>query len=167
MTEKNRKTAFTAIAVITSIITIWIAAGYGSMIAAPLINTDGIGDINIDGSDWTLIFKAGAGLLNFIITAAFIALMIIAELIVTLVTWIVFRCVAFKKNPTSSQEELSYSWRVFLISTFGSLAAALAFMIVFAIRAKSGAPLSGLMFCWLNPLLMRVFYISKLKSTAV
>ena len=167
MTEKNRKIAFTIIAVVMSIITIWIAAGYSSMIAAPLIDPDGIDNINIDGSDWTFIFKAGAGFLNFIITAAFIALMIVAELVVTLVTWIVFRCVAFKKNPSAAQEEFSYSWKTFVISSLVAVGVSLMFMIAFAIQAKSGAPLSGLMFCWLNPLMMWVFYISKLKSYAV
>lgn len=59
MTERSRKTALVIIAAVLSLITIWIASGYSSMIAAPLINADGIDNINIDGSDFTFFFKAG------------------------------------------------------------------------------------------------------------
>ncbi|MDE6726646.1 MAG: hypothetical protein K2J80_01755 [Oscillospiraceae bacterium] len=163
--SNKRKIAFTVIAVILSLITLWIAAGYCSVITKPLINTGDIEDINIDGSDFTFIFKAGAFVLNGIIMAAFIVVMLIIELVIMPAAWGIFRYFAFKKNPAADAEELSYAWRLFLISALGTLAAALVFMIVYAVRAKSGAPFAALMFCWLNPLLMYAFYISKLKKS--
>lgn len=164
MTEKSRKTALTVIAVILSLITIWIAAGYCSLVTSPLINTNEIDNINIDGADWTSIFKMGVSMINGVIMAVFIVIMLAAELILMPTTWGIFRYNAFKKNLTASKEEFSYSWKVFLISTFGALAVSLVFMIVCAVRAKSGAPFSALLFCWLNPLFMWVLYISKLKK---
>lgn len=167
MTEKSRKTAFAIIAVILSLITLWIAAGYCSLVAAPLINKDDVGDIRIDGSDWTPIFKLGVGMVNGVIIAVLIVIFLAAELVVMPVTWGVFRYAAFKKNPAVSREEFSRSWKMFLIAAFGTLAAALVFMIVNAVRAKSGAPFSALLFCWQNPLFMWGLYISKLKRSTV
>ncbi len=166
MTEKSRKTALTIITAVLSLITIWIAAGYCSLVASPLINTNEIGGISIDGSDWTFIFKAGVSLVNGAIMAVFIVIMLIAEIVVMPTTWGIFRYNAFKKNPAVTKEEFSYSWKVFLISTFGALAVSLVIMIVYAVRAGSGAPFSALLFCWLNPLFMWVLYISKVKKSA-
>ncbi len=164
MTEKSRKTALTVIAVILSLVTIWIAAGYCSLAASPLINTNEVGDILIDGSNWTSLFKMGVNMINGVIMTVFIVLMLAAELILMPTAWGIFRYNAFKNNPAVSREEFSYSWKVFLISTFGALAVSVVFMIVCAVRAKSGTPFSALLFCWLNPLFMWVLYISKLKK---
>lgn len=164
MTEKSRKTALTIIAAVLSLVTVWIAAGYCSVSTLPLLNTDNMGDILIDGSNWTSLFKMGVDMVNGVIRAAFIVLMLAAELILMPVTWGIFRYNAFKTNTTVSKEEFSYSWKVFLISTFGALAVSVVFMIVWAVRAKSGAPFSAILFCWLNPLFMWVLYISKLKK---
>lgn len=166
MTERSRKTALVIIAAVLSLITIWIASGYSSMIAAPLINVDGIDNINIDGSDFTFFFKAGAIVLNGVIMAAFVVIMLALELVLTPTAWGILRYNAFKKKPVVSREELVYSRRVFLISSLGTLAVSLVFMTAFAVRAKSGAPFSALLFCWMNPLFMWVLYISKVKKSA-
>lgn len=165
MSSKSRKTALTIIASILSLITVWIAVGYSTLIAAPLIRTDEMGSINIDGADFTFFFKAGAHVVNAVIIAAFIVIMFAAELILMPTTWGILRYNAFKKNPTVTKEELSYSWKVFLISSLGALAVALVFMIVNAVRAKSGAPFSALLLCWLNPLFMWCLYINKVKKS--
>lgn len=163
--SNKRKIAFTVVAAIMSLITLWIAAGFCSVITKPLINTGEINNINIDGADFTFLFKLGASAFNGIVTVAFAVVMLIIELAVMPLTWGLFRHFAFKANPASDADELSYSWRVFLISALGTLAVALVIMIVCAVRAKSGAPFAALMFCWLNPLLMYAFYISKLKKS--
>lgn len=166
MSEKARKTVFTVIAAILAIVTVWIAAGYISTITAPLISTDDMGNISIDGADFTFLFKAGAHVVNFVIIAVFLVIMLIVELIVMPTVWGIFGHFAFKKNPAVTESELSYSWKVFVISSLGASAAALVVMIAYAVRAKSGAPFTALLLCWQDPLFMFVFYILKLKKQA-
>lgn len=167
MAERPRKIAFTIIAAVLSLITLWIAAGFCSLVTEPLLNAGDIDNINIDGSDWTGMFRLGATMVNGVLTAVFILIFGAIEIVITPTAWGIFRCNAFKKNPVVSKKELSYSLKVFLISSFGTLAAALAVMIACAVKAHSGAPFWGLLMCWLNPLLMWAMYISKLKKLTV
>lgn len=160
----GRKIAFTIVAAIMSLITLWIAVGYCSVVTKPLINTGDVNNIKIDGADFTFLFKLGAFAFNGIVTAAFAVIMMILELILMPLTWGLFRHFAFKANPASDAGEVSYSLRVFVICACGTLAVALVVMIVCAVRAKSAAPFAAVMFCGLNPLFMHLLYLSKLKK---
>ncbi|MDE6731373.1 MAG: hypothetical protein K2J77_00665 [Oscillospiraceae bacterium] len=164
MTEKPRKIAFTIIAALLALITIWISAGYCLIITSPIINTDEIDKMYVDGSDCTPIVQMGAAFFNFVLTMAFTVIFIAVEAVVFPITWGIFRAVSLKKNPAVTQEEFTYSRRVFLITSLGALGVSFVVMIVSAVIAKSGISFSALFFCWLNPLLMWGIYISKLKK---
>lgn len=166
MSEKSRKIAFTIIAALLALITIWIAAGFCSIITSPIINTDEIDKMYVDGSDCTPIVQMGVAFYNFVLTMAFTVIFIAVEAVVFPTTWGIFRAVSLKKNPTVTQEEFTYSRRVFLITSLGALGVSFVIMIVSAAIAKSGIPFWALFFCWLNPLLMWAIYILKLKKQA-
>lgn len=57
MTEKTRMIAFAVITIILSLITIWFAAGYCSVLTRPLFKTENIKDINFDATDFTPLVK--------------------------------------------------------------------------------------------------------------
>ncbi len=164
MSEKSRKIAFTIIAVLLALITIWIAAGYCSIITSPIINTDEIDKMYVDGSDCTPIVQMGVAFYNFAITLVFTIFFIAVEAIVFPTTWGIFRAVSLRKSPVVTQEEFAFSRKVFLITMLAADGVSFVIMIASAVIAKSGFPFSALFFCWLNPLLMWGIYISKLKK---
>lgn len=166
MTEKARKTAFTIIAALLALITIWIAAGYCSLITSPLINTDEIGDVYVDGANCAPIIQMGVGLYNVAMTIVFTIIFIAVEAVIFPTTWGIFRAVSLRNNPAVTREEFDYSRRVFLITSLGALGISFVIMIVSAVMSNSGYPFTALMFCWLNPLLMWAIYILKLKKLA-
>lgn len=164
MSEKSRKIAFTIIAALLALITIWIAAGYCSIITSPLINTDEIGDVYVDGANCAPIIQMGVGLYNVAMMLVFTIIFIAVEVVLFPTAWGIFRAVSLRKSPAVTKEEFDFSWRVFLITSLGALGISFVIMIVSAIISKSGYPFSALMFCWLNPLLMWAIYITKLKK---
>lgn len=166
MTEKSRKTALVIIAVILSLITLWIAAGFCSVVTRPFIDPDNINGVNFDGADFSFFFKMQAMVINNFITMIAIMAMSVAELVLFPVTWAVFGSIAFRNSYGITGDEIVFSRRVLLISMFATFAAALVFMIIFTVISGSGLPFLALLFCWLNPLFMRVLYIRKLKIKA-
>lgn len=166
MTEKTRKLVFTIIAALFALITIWIAAGHCSLMTSPLINTDEIGDVYVDGANCAPIIQMGVGLYNAAMMIVFTIIFIVLEAVLFPTTWGIFRAVSFRKNPVVTQEEYTYSRRVFLITSLGALGISFVIMIVSAVMSNSAYPFSALMFCWLNPLLMWAVYILKLKKLA-
>ena len=56
--------AFFVITAVLSLITVWFAAGYCSVLTKPLIKTEDIGDVNIDATDFTPFVKAGVFVFN-------------------------------------------------------------------------------------------------------
>ncbi len=167
MTSKNRKIAVTIIAAILSLITLWIAAGFCSVIDKPLINTNDISSVTFDGADFTLLAKGCAAVGNGVIVGGFIVLMLILEFTIMPTAWGIFRYLAFRKNPSANAEELPYAWKVFLISNTLMLAAALVIMIVCSVKAGNGGFFNALWFCWQEPLFMWAIYISKLKKIGI
>lgn len=167
MSERARKIAFTIIAALLALITIWIAAGYCSLITSPIINTDEIDKMYVDGSDCTPIIQMGVAFYNLAITLVFTIIFIAIEAIIFPTTWGIFRAVTLRKSPAVTKEEFAYSWRVFLIASLGALGISFVIMIVSAVISQSGFPFSALFFCWLNPLLMWGIYINKVKKSVV
>lgn len=167
MTEKTRMISFFVITVVLSLITVWFAAGYCSVLTKPLIKTENIGDVNIDATDFTPFVKAGAFVFNKLTIVLAFAAIFIGDIIVMLLTWLIFGSSALKNVLTISSTELSFVSKAFVISALGAAVISLGFIIAYCIRAGSGSPLISLLFCWQNPVFMYVFYISKLKKLVV
>lgn len=166
MSEKSRIIAFMIIAAILALITIWIAAAFCSIVTSPVINTDEIDHMYVDGSDCAPIIQMGVGFMNFVVVCAFILIFGLVECVIFPVTWGIFRAVAFRNNPPVSQEELVFSRRIFLITMLAADGVSFVVMLVSSIIAGSLNAFYGLLFCWLNPLLMWGIYITKLKRSA-
>lgn len=148
MISKSRKIAVTIIAAVLSLITLWIAAGFCSVVAKPPINTNDISGVTFDGADFTLLAKGCAAVGNGMIVGGFIVLMLILEFAVIPTAWGIFRYNAFKKNPAADADELSYAWRVFVISNALALGIAFVIMLVYSIKAGNGGFFNALWFCW-------------------
>lgn len=87
MPSKNRKIAVAVIAAALSLITLWIAAGFCSTVATPLINTNDISDVTFDGADFTLFAKGFAAIGNGVIISGFVVLMLILEFAIIPTAW--------------------------------------------------------------------------------
>lgn len=164
MISQNRIMAFTIITAVLSLITVWFAAGYCSVLTKPLINTENINDVNIDATDFTPLVKAGAFVFNKLTLVPAFAAMFIGDIVIMLLTWLIFKGCALKKVLTISSPELSFVHKAFAVSAVGAAVISLGFIIAYCIRAGSGSPLISLLFCWQNPVFMYVIYISKLKK---
>lgn len=164
MTEKTRMISFFVITVVLSLISVWFAAGYCSVLTKPLLKTEDIGDVNIDATDFTPFFKAGVFAFNKLTIVLAFAAMFIADNIVMLLTWLFFGSIALKNVLTISSAELLFVNKALVISALGTAVASLGFMIAYCIRAKSGSPLISILFCWQNSVFMYVIYISRLKK---
>lgn len=165
MTSKNRKTTVTVIAAVLSLMILWIAAGFCSVIDKPLINTNDISDVTVDGADFTLFAKGFATIGNGVIIGGFVVLMLILEFAIIPTAWGIFRFNAFKGNPAAEADELSYARRVFIVSNALALGIAFVVMLVYSIKAGNGGFFNALWFCWQEPLFMWVIYIRKLEKS--
>lgn len=167
MPSKYRKIAVAIIAAALSLITLWIAAGFCSTVATPLINTNDISDVTFDGADFTLFFERIRGYRKRYdhqrVCRAYADFGVrdnpdgVG----------IFRYNAFKKNPAADPEELSFVWRVFVISNALTLAVSLVVMTVYSVKSGNGGFFNALWFCWQEPLFMWVIYIRKLKKNGI
>ena len=167
MTSKNRKIAVTVIAAALSLITLWIAAGFCSVLERPLLNVNDINNVTFDGADFTILAKGCAAVTNGAIVGGFITLMLILEFAVVPTAWGIFRYCAFRKNPAADADELSYAWKAFVVSNAVTTALALVVMIIYAAKSGNGGFFNALWFCWQEPLFMWAIYIRKLKKVVL
>ena len=164
MRSKTRKIIFTVVSVLLSLITVWFVSGYCSTVANSPINVDNVGNMYVDGSNFRVFGVIGTLMVNQMTTIIFFAFLFVFNIILMLITWLVFGILSFRKNKISSSDELSFSRKVFLISSLGAVVIGLGFMVAYSVCGKSGLPFASLLFCWQNPLFMWLFYIRRLKK---
>ena len=123
--EKEGKTRIIAF-IIISIILSYFAIGYvyelyQSDINSVMVNTDEIKDINIDGSDFTPVFKLFGGGLNGFILLITVGIDSVVILVVGLILSISFRVIGLNKNRCIGQEEykiVKYAYIIILSISF-------------------------------------------------
>lgn len=167
MNEKTRKTAFTVTASVMAVFMVFVACIFCDLAAFQLLEADKDSNIYVDGTDFSRLVELGTVITDSIIRAAAAAVTVIMAIVIPLAVWGIFRLVVFKNSSSVGKDELSFSRRVFLISSSAALVVTFVYVLVCAVQAASGAPFWTLLLCLPNPLFMWVFYILKLRKTAV
>ena len=159
MTLKNRKIAVTIIAAVLSLITAWAAWGFCyweiRLFRQP--------DVSPDSGPFGIIAVAS----QILVCGTSLLFLTAVQLILPPVVWGIFCYNAFRKNPTAQPEELSYAWKVYIVSNAVTLAIALVIMLVYSINVWNGigsSPFNALWLCWQEPLFMWAVYIRKMKK---
>lgn len=166
MSEKARKTAFAVIASVMALFTVFAAGIICDLAAFPMIDAGEVGELYVDGTDFSGLVELGTVITDSIFRTAAAAVTVIAALIITLAVWLIFRFVVFKNASSVGKNELIFSRRVFLISSAVLVVVTLVYAIVFSVQTASGDPFWALLLCLPDPLFMWIFYMMKLRKLA-
>lgn len=148
----TRKKLFLVIAVIMSLVTLSASASWCTI-----------------SSEWSDAFS------EFIFETYYIVYLLYGALnfgavfgtvtVLTAVAWAVFGANSVRRYTQIFDDEIKFTKRSSFILSASTLTAALIIMTVRTIELKSFVPLGALLYCWQNPLFMRLFYIKKLAKT--
>ncbi len=167
--EKTRVIAFAAISLLSVILVVWLAWGICDSVTVMPVDYDDIGEISVDGSDWTGIFRLGAGIVNGMFMVIYFAAALIYAFLATVgaaLSSVILRAVALKNAENIAAEELALTRKIFLAASVAQAAVPVLVMTGYIIASGSTFGLMSLLLCWQYPLFMGLIYIKKLKRLA-
>lgn len=167
--EKTRVIVFTVISLLSVVFVVWFAWGICDSVTVMPIDYDDIGEISVDGSDWTGIFQLGAGIVNGMFMMIYFAAALIYAFLVTVgaaLSSVLLRAVALKTAENIAVEELALTRKIFLAASIAQAAVPVLVMTGYIIASGSTFGLMSLLLCWQYPLFMGLIYIKKLKKLA-
>lgn len=167
------KKKFNAFVILTAVSAVFMLIFSFSLCDLAAIRTDfaeNVDDLTVDGTDFTPIIKAGAGLLDSFISDVLPVLLLIVYVIVLILLNVAlfgfFRMFGLREEFPVSAEELRTVNRVFACVSIGGAAAVLIISICGAVFFGSSALCFwGLLFCWQYPLFAWAFCLRKLKKS--
>lgn len=167
--EKIRVVVFAAISLLSVIFVVWFAWGICDSVTVMPIDYDDIGEISVDGSDFTGIFQLGAGIVNGMFLMIYFAAALIYAFLVTVgaaLSSVLLRVIALKNAENIAVEELALTRKIFLAASIAQAAVPVLVMTGYIIASGSTFGLMSLLLCWQYPLFMGLIYIKKLKKLA-
>lgn len=166
------KKKFITFVVLTMVSAVFMLIFSFSLCSLAAVRTDfaeNVDDLTVDGTDFTPIIKAGAGLLDSFVSDVVPVLLLIVYIIVLLLlnvaTFGFFRAFGLREEFAVSAEELRTVSRVFACFSIGGAAAVLIISICGVVFFGSSALCFwGLLFCWQYPLFAWAFCLRRLKK---
>ncbi|MCM1166235.1 MAG: hypothetical protein NC299_03140 [Lachnospiraceae bacterium] len=131
---------------------------------------ENVDELTVDGTDFTPIIKAGAGLLDIFVSDVIPVLLLIVYVVVLLLLnaalFGFYRLFGLREEFSASAEERRLANRIFAAVSIGGAAAVLLIEICAAVFFGSSALCFwGLLFCWQYPLFAWAFFLRRLKTT--
>lgn len=167
--EKTRVIVFSAVSLLSVILVVWLSWGICDMTAVSPIDYDNIGEIYVDGADFTSCAMLGAGLVNGLMLMIYFGAAVIYALLAAVgaaLSGVLLRVVMLRRAANIGAAELSLTRRIFIAVSITQ--AVVPAIIATGYIIVSGSPfgLISLLMCWQYPLLMGLIYIKKLKGLA-
>lgn len=166
---KKRFAGFLALSIVSAAFTLIFAA---SLCGLAAINTDfaeNVGEVTLDGEDFTPIFKAGAGLMDIFVGSVVPVLLLIVYILVLILlnaaAFGFYRLFGLRVETRIGEEELSVTRRIYAVFSVAAAVVTTVFSICGAAFFGS-SPLCffGLLFCWQYPLFAWAFCLRRLKK---
>lgn len=158
---------FAVISLLSVIFVVWFAWGICDSVTVMPIDYDDIGEISVDGSDFTGFFQLGAGIVNGMFMMIYFAAALIYAFLVTAgaaLSSVLLRVIALKTVENIAVEELALTRKIFLAASIAQAAVPVLVMTGYIITSGSTFGLMSLLLCWQYPLFMGLIYIKELKK---
>lgn len=167
--EKTRVIVFAAISLLSVVLVVWFGWGICSSAAMP-IDYDDVGEVNIDGSDWTGFFLLTAGMLNGFFMLIYAAVVLIYVLFAAggaALSSVLLRVLALKGAESIGAAELALTRKIYIAASIVQAVVPVLVVVGYIISGRGGFGLMSLLLCWQYPLFMELIYIKKLKGLAM
>lgn len=166
---KKRVIIFTVLSIVSAVFTIIFAASLCELASINTNFADEVGDINIDGSDFTPVFELGASMLDVFMTAIipliFAFFYFVAVSLLNLATFGFYRAFGLRNVFDADAEELRITRKVYGIFSVGATAVTVIISICgVAFFKATGVCFFGLLLCWQYPLFAWLFCLRRLKT---
>lgn len=167
--EKIRFIAFAAISLVSVVLVVWFGWGICDLTAAAPIEYDNVGNINIDGADFTGFFLLTAGALNGLFMLIYAAVVLIYALfaaVAAALSSVLLRVLALKKAESVGAAELALTRKIYMAASIIQTVIPVLAAVGYIIAGRGASGLMSLLLCWQYPLFMGLIYIKKLKGLA-
>ena len=115
--EKTRVIVFSAVSLLSVILVVWLSWGICDMTAVSPIDYDNIGEIYVDGADFTSCAMLGAGLVNGLMLMIYFGAAVIYALLAAVgaaLSGVLLRVVMLRRAANIGAAELSLTRRIFI-----------------------------------------------------
>lgn len=167
--EKTRVIVFAAISLLSVVLVVWFGWGICSSVATMPIDYDDVGEVNIDGSDWTGFFLLTAGMLNGFFMLIYAAVVLIYVLFAAggaAMSSVLLRVLALKGAESIGAAELALTRKIYIAASIVQAVVPVLVVVGYIISGRGSFGLMSLLLCWQYPLFMGLIYIKKLKRFA-
>lgn len=167
--EKTRVIVFAVISLLSVVLVVWFGWGICDSLTVIPIEYDDMGDISIDGSDWTGFFLMIAGVVNGMLMLLYFAAALIYALFAAAgaaLSSVLLRVLALKNAESIGAEELALTRKMYIAASIIQAVITVLVVVGYIISGRGGFGLMSLLLCWQYPLFMGLIYIKKLKSLA-
>lgn len=166
---RNKFIAFLIMTIVSAVFMLVFSFSLCNLAAVSTDFAENVGDLTVDGTDFTPIIKAGAGLLDTFISDVVPVLLLIVYVLVMLLLDAVmfgfFRAFGLREELAVSAEDLRTVRRVFAGFSVGGAVAVLIISVCAAVFFKASALCFwGLLFCWQYPLFAWAFCLRRLEK---